>query len=65
MENKRLRLVYLTPSLYIAGGVERVLTLKANYLADHFDYDVTIVLTDGGDKPFFYPLSDRDRRAHV
>ena len=54
-----LRLVYLTPSLYIAGGVERVLTLKANYFADHFGYDVTIVLTDGKDKPFFYPLSER------
>lgn len=61
MENKWLKLVYITPSLYIAGGVERVLTLKANYLADHYNYDVTIVLTDGGDKPFFYPLSDKVR----
>jgi effector-binding domain-containing protein len=30
MDNKRLKIVYLTPALYMAGGVERVLTLKAN-----------------------------------
>lgn len=52
-----LSIVYVTPALYMAGGVERVLTLKANYLADHYGYDVTIVLTEGKDKPPFYPLS--------
>ena len=54
-----LKLVYLTPALYMAGGVERVLTLKANYFAEHFGYDITIVLTEGKDKPLFYPLSDK------
>ena len=43
----------------MAGGVERVLTLKANYFAEHFGYDITIILTDGKGKPFFYPLSDQ------
>ena len=42
----------------MAGGVERVLTLKANYFAEHFGYDITIILTEGKDKPLFYPLSD-------
>lgn len=59
MENKCLKIVYLTPSLYIAGGVERVLTLKANYFAEHFGYDITIILTDGRGKPNAYPLSDK------
>ena len=59
MDNKRLKIVYLTPALYMAGGVERVLTLKANYFAEHFGYDVTIVLTEGKDKPLFYPLSEK------
>lgn len=58
-EDKKYKIVYLTPSLYVSGGLERVLTLKANYFADHFGYDVTIILTDGKDKPFFYPLSDK------
>lgn len=59
MSNVPLKLVYVTPALYMAGGVERVLTLKANYFAEHFGYDITIILTEGKDKPLFYPLSDK------
>jgi len=59
MEQKPLKIVYLTPALYMAGGVERVLTLKANYFAEYFGYDITIILTEGKDKPLFYPLSDK------
>lgn len=59
MENKPLKIVYCTPALYLAGGVERVLTLKANYFAEHFGYDITIILTEGKGKPLFYPLSDK------
>ena len=57
MLNRRYKIVYCTPSLYMAGGVERVLTLKANYFADIYGYDVTIITTDGNDKPNFFPLS--------
>ena len=57
--DKPLKIVYCTPSLYIAGGVERVLSQKANYFADVFGYDITIILTDGKGKPFFYQLSDK------
>lgn len=59
MTSKRYKLVYCTPALYMAGGVERVLTLKANYFAEHLGYDITIILTEGKDKPLFYPLSDK------
>ena len=59
MQNRPLKIVYCTPALYMAGGVERVLTLKANYFAEHFGYDITIILTERKDKPLFYPLSDR------
>lgn len=59
MEMKRYKIVYCTPSLYMAGGVERVLTLKANYFAEYYGYDVTIVLTDGENEPFFFPLSPK------
>ena len=59
MNDKPLKIVYCTPALYMAGGVERVLTLKANYFAEHFGYDITIILTEGKDKPLFYPLSDK------
>ena len=59
MASKQYKIVYCTPALYFAGGMERVLTMKANYFADHFGYDITIILTDGEDKPIFYPLSDK------
>lgn len=43
----------------MAGGMERVLTLKANYFADVLGYDITIILTDGSGCPNFFPLSER------
>ena len=54
-----MKIAYCTPSLYIPGGVERVLTTKANYLADVAGYDVYIILTDGKGKEPYYPLSDK------
>lgn len=51
------KIVYCTPALYMAGGVERALTIKANYFSEKFGYDITIILTEGADKPLFYPLS--------
>jgi len=59
MTDSKYKIVYVTPALYMAGGVERVLTLKANYFADHLGYDITIILTEGKDKPLFYPLSEK------
>ena len=59
MSDGPLKIVYCTPALYMAGGVERVLTLKANYMADVLGYDITIILTEGKDKPLFYPLSKK------
>ena len=59
MNDKKYKIVYCTPSLYMAGGVERVLTLKANYFADVYGYDITIVTTDGDDKENYFPLSSK------
>ena len=56
---KQYKIVYCVPSLYISGGVVRVLTLKANYFAEYYGYDITILLTDGKDKPFAFPLSPK------
>ena len=39
-----IRIAYCTPSLHIPGGVERVLTTKANYLAENGNYDIYILL---------------------
>lgn len=36
-----------------------MLALKANYFAERFGYDITIILTDGAGKQPYYPLSDK------
>ena len=38
-----IRIAYCTPSLHIPGGVERVLTTKANYLAENGNYDIYLI----------------------
>lgn len=53
------RIAYCIPSLYISGGMERVLTIKANYFADYLEYDIYIILTDGNGKTPFYKLSPK------
>lgn len=51
-----MKIAYCIPSLYYPSGMERVLTLKANYFAEHFGYDIHIILTDGKDKQPYYEL---------
>lgn len=52
---RKTTVAYCIPALYYPSGMERVLTLKANYLAQH-GFEVHIILTDGGDKPPYFPL---------
>ena len=59
MSGVPLKLVYVTPAIYSAGGVERVVTLKANYFAEVYGYDVTIIVTEGKGRSSFFPLSSR------
>jgi len=54
-----MKIVYCIPSLYASSGMERVLTIKANYFADILGYDITIVLTDGAEKYPYYDLSPK------
>ncbi len=38
-----MKIVYITETLAIVGGMERILTEKANYLADYYKYHITII----------------------
>lgn len=51
-----LKIAYCIPALYYPSGMERVLTLKANYFAEYFGYEIHIILTDGKGKEPYYPL---------
>lgn len=53
------KIVYCTPALYSAGGVERIVSVKANYFVEQFGYDVTIIVTEGNGKSPFFPISEK------
>lgn len=59
MSAKPYKIVFCTPALYSAGGVERVVSFKASYFAEQQGYDVTIIVTEGRGRACFFPLSDR------
>ena len=53
----RKKIAYCIPGLHYPSGMERVLTMKANYLSDICGYEIHIILTEGGDKIPYYKLS--------
>lgn len=59
VRNRKYKIVFCTPALYSAGGVERVVTVKASYFAEHLGYDVTIIVTEGKGRSSFFLVSDK------
>lgn len=59
MNASKYKIVYCTPALYSAGGTERVVSVKANYFAEHLGYDVTIIVTEGNKGNSYFPLSEK------
>lgn len=59
-----MKIAYYLPSLEAPGGLERIITFKANYFAEHGD-DVTIITSElEGRKPYF-PLSPQVRHIDL
>lgn len=54
-----MKLLYITNGIKGAGGLERVLAVKASYLADTLGYDVHIVALNHNDAQCFYEFSDK------
>ena len=59
MNIKPYKIVICTPAIYSAGGVERVVSFKANFFAEQLGYDVTIIVTEGRGRACYFPLSDK------
>lgn len=55
----RLKLLYITNQICSAAGLERVLSIKASYLADVLNYEVHILTLNQASKPLFYTFSDK------
>ena len=54
------RQAYYLPSLQAPGGIERIVTFKANYFAEHFEgYDITIITSEQMGKAPHFPLSPK------
>ncbi len=54
-----MKIVYLIHGLYNAGGMERVLSCKANYLVEKLGYDVHIITRSQLGRGNFFHLSDK------
>ncbi len=50
-----MKIIYCVPQLWNCGGMERILTIKANYLANN-GYDVCFITTCQAGKTPYFPL---------
>lgn len=58
------RIAYCIPALYNSGGMERVLSVKANYLA-RLGYEVHIITTDQMGRGVYFPLHETIQLHHL
>lgn len=54
-----IKIAYIYTALTTVGGVDRILTSKANYLADSLGYDVYIITDSQQGRPLVFPLSPK------
>lgn len=60
-----MNIVYFFPTLKDAAGTERMLNIKANYMADVLGYKVTIITYRQYEDPIFFQFSDKIRIIHL
>ena len=54
-----MKLLYITNQICGSGGLERVLSIKASFLADKLNYDVHFITLNQGDESLFYDFSKK------
>ncbi len=54
-----MRIVYCIPQMHHPGGIERIVSTKANYFADRMGWDVFIIASQQKGKPAYYQLSSK------
>ncbi|WP_082211692.1 glycosyltransferase family 4 protein [Parabacteroides timonensis] len=60
--NRTIKIVYCIPDLFRPGGIERIISMKTNYLAEYNNgnsYDITIITTGQGKRPAYYEFSNK------
>lgn len=53
-----MKILYITNGVHGAAGLERVLSIKASYLADKLGYQVHILTLNSGSESLFYEFSN-------
>lgn len=53
------KILYIYGGLYSPNGMSAMISQKVNYLAEHTDNELYIVLTEHPEKPRYYQLSDK------
>ena len=54
-----MRILYLTGQIKYLGGIERVISLKVNYLSDILGEDVFLLTYEQNNAPFYYHISNK------
>jgi len=60
-----IKLLYITNGINGSGGLERVLSIKASYLAEHYDYEVTILSLNNSHVNPFYNFSNKIKMLSI
>lgn len=60
-----MKIIYLIDTLYKAGGMERILTAKANALTERYGCEVLLVTNHQKGRPVFFPLSSGVRHIDL
>ncbi len=58
-ERAKMKIVYICESLSNSGGIERIISSKANYFSDKLGYEVFIILTSNQKSNYFYNISNK------
>lgn len=58
-------ILYITNGISGSGGLERVVSLKASYFADRYNYNVHIITLNENNVQYFYHLSKRIKTHNI
>lgn len=54
-----MKIIYCLPQLFHPGGIERIVSIKANYFVEVYGYDVTIVVANQKKQVPFFKLNKK------
>lgn len=54
-----MKIAYIYTALRTTGGVDRILTVKANYFAEKMNYEVYIITDSQANRPLIFPISEK------